>query len=107
MRPPFTAGSVVSAGLGLGGSILNALQHLQLTLFQPEYHISLLRQLVGVSNDHHTLVHLVGALFKNFRDVLGGVLVQIAGRLVRKNHRGLACQGTGDGHTLLLAAGEF
>ena len=86
---------------------MNALQHLQLTLLQPEHHIGLFCQLIGVSNDHHTLVHLVGALFKNFRDVLGGVLVQIAGRLVRQDHRGHACQGAGDGHPLLLAAGEL
>ena len=49
----------------------------------------------------------MGALFKNFRDVLGGVLVQIARRFVCQDHRGLTCQGAGNGYTLLLAAGEL
>ena len=49
----------------------------------------------------------VGAFYEDLDDILGGVLVKIAGRLVRQDHRGHACQGAGDGHPLLLAAGEL
>ncbi len=79
----------------------------QRPLLYPEHHIGLFCQFVGVGDYHNAFSHSMGALFENFRDVLGGVLVQIAGRLVRQDHRSLACQGTGDGHPLLLAAGEL
>ena len=36
-----------------------------------------------------------------------GVLVEVAGRLVGQQHRGLLDQGAGDRHPLLLAAGQF
>ena len=45
--------------------------------------------------------------FEDLGNVLGGVLVQIARRFVCQDHRGLTCQGAGNGYTLLLAAGEL
>jgi hypothetical protein len=40
-------------------------------------------------------------------DLVPGVLVQVPGRLVGQQDLGLLDQGAGDGHPLLLAAGQF
>jgi hypothetical protein len=40
-------------------------------------------------------------------DLLGGLGVQVAGRLVGEHDRGTVDQRSGDGHALLLAAGEL
>ena len=56
-----------------GAEIVNTLQHLQFTLSQPEHHIGLFCQFVGVGDNHHAFPHSVGALFENIRDVLGSV----------------------------------
>ena len=46
-------------------------------------------------------------LFQQPHDVVPGALVQVPGRLVGQQHLGLLDQGPGDGHPLLLAAGQL
>ena len=60
-----------------------------------------------MGNDYHAFIHLVGAFLQDSRNIPRRILIQIAGRFVRQDHRGLTCQGAGNGHTLLLAAGEL
>ena len=44
---------------------------------------------------------------KNIHDAPGGIRVQVARRLVSNHDGGVVDDGTGDGHTLLLAAGKL
>ena len=57
--------------------------------------------------DHHDgLVEGLAGGFQQGDDVLAGLGVQVAGGLIGQQDGGFGSQGSGDGHPLLLAAGE-
>ena len=61
-----------------------------------------------VVGDHDDgLVKLPARHFQKTDDVVAGSGVQVSGRLVGQDNRGLAGKGSCDGHPLLLAAGEL
>ena len=62
----------------------------------------------GVVGDHdHRLVELVDGLAQQAQDLLGGVRVQVAGRLVGEQHGGPVHERARHRDALLLAAGEL
>ena len=66
------------------------------------------RRGLRVVGDHdHRLVELVDRLAQQAEHLLGGVRVQVAGRLVGEHHRRAVHQRAGHGDALLLAAGEL
>ena len=61
-----------------------------------------------VVGDHdHRLVELVDGLAQQAQHLLGGVRVQVAGRLVGEHHGGPVHERARHGDALLLAAGEL
>lgn len=46
-------------------------------------------------------------LLQDVHDLLTGTAVEVAGRFIRKYQLGMGGNGTGDGHSLLLSAGQF
>ena len=62
---------------------------------------------VWVVRDHQNRVACMVQLAKNFQDDLFIGFVEIAGGLVGQNNFRLIDQRAGDGHALLLAAGEL
>ena len=62
----------------------------------------------GLVGDHdHGLVELVDGLAQQAQHLLGGVRVQVAGRLVGEQHGGPVHERARHGDALLLAAGEL
>jgi hypothetical protein len=62
----------------------------------------------GIVRDHeHGLPALFDQLSQERHDAFTLNAVQVARRLVGQNEKRLDHQGAGDGHALLLAAGEF
>jgi hypothetical protein len=63
---------------------------------------------LGIVSDHqHGLVELAGGGAEHLEDGVGVFGVEVAGGLVGEDDRGAGNEGTGDGYTLLLAAGEL
>ena len=60
-----------------------------------------------VGNHHHGLGELLTRHLHEPQHILAGFAVQVAGGLVSQKNGGLGGQGPGDGHPLLLAAGEL
>ena len=56
-------------------------------------------------NDGHVL--LLAQIAEKFDDGNGGVRIEISRGLVGEDEHGVVGQGAGDGHALLLAAGEL
>ena len=62
----------------------------------------------GVVGHEHERGPLLGAnLEQQADDLVAGTLVEVAGRLVRQQHRRVVHKGAGHGHALALAAGEM
>jgi hypothetical protein len=62
-------------------------------------------QVVGDQHDGHALLGV--QRLEQRHDLLAGAGVEVAGRLVGQQHLRVADQGAGDGHPLLLAAGQL
>ena len=60
-----------------------------------------------VGDDHHGDAQALVDVLEQGEDGLGGHGVEGAGGLVAQKHFRVAGQGAGDGHALLLAAGEL
>ena len=63
------------------------------------------RHLVGDNDDGDA--GLFVDLFQQVQDLLGGLGIQGTGRFVAEQDRRIACQGPGNGHSLLLPAGKL
>ena len=72
---------------------------------QTEHHVSLLGQLAVVSHHDDGSALLSGQPGQELHHPAAVVLVQVAGGFVRQDDLRACRQGTGDRHTLLLAAG--
>ncbi len=60
-----------------------------------------------VGDDHHGHALLAAGVLQQLEDGLAGDVVQRAGGLVAQQQLGVLGQGPGDGHPLLLAAGQL
>ena len=60
-----------------------------------------------VRDDQHREVQAVAHGLDQFKDLVGGLRVQGAGRLVAEQHVGVRAQGAGDAHALALPAGKL
>lgn len=80
------------------------LRHLQRAFSDNGNNIRLLCQFVRVGYDHNALVLFVGTGFEYPRNILRCILIQIVAKLIRKNHRGFACQRPDNGHALLAGS---
>ncbi len=79
----------------------------QLAVFQPQHAVHALGQFVVVRGDDGDDAGLADELQELLEDALGGLGVEIAGRLVgEQDQRGVG-DGAGDGDALLLAAGQL
>ncbi len=56
--------------------------------------------------DHDDCLARLHQALEKLEDRLGGGRIQVAGRLVRQDQRRIVDQGAGDGHALLLPAGD-
>ena len=79
----------------------------QHAFFQMEHHVRARRN-QGVVRDHqHGLVVLAHQLLDQRHDFVGALAVEVAGGLVAEQKRGIGDDGAGNGHALLLSAGEL
>ena len=62
-------------------------------------------QIIVVS-DHEDRFSGLRQVLKEMEDHFGGLRIQVAGRLIRGEQDRIVCQGAGNGHTLLLSAGQ-
>jgi hypothetical protein len=60
-----------------------------------------------MGHEHQRGLRLAVQPEQQFDDALAGGRIQVAGGLVGEQHRGIGGEGPGDGHPLLLAAGQL
>ncbi len=60
-----------------------------------------------IMRDHHNRFSLRNQLFKNLQDGFGGQAIQVAGGFVGNDQVRVVDQGAGNGHALLLPAGDM
>ena len=60
-----------------------------------------------MGHDHHGGAFLTAHVLQNLQDLLAGVVVQRAGRLVAQQDLRILRHSSGDGHTLLFTAGKL
>src|SRR5688500_415233 len=76
-------------------------------LVEVERGVRALRRL-GVVGDHEDgLAQVAGQLLQQVEDLVRAVAVEVAGGLVAEQERGIGHDGAGDGHALLLTAGQL
>ena len=76
-------------------------------IFNTDYNICLPGNLRVVGDNDQSLAEFGGAGCEQLQYLLAGFLIQIAGRFVGDDQAGFRQYGTGDGHTLLFASGQF
>ena len=95
-------------GLGIGEDLGHRAFFHHLTGIQDGHMLAdLLHHAHLVGDDDHRDAQFPVDVLDQLQDGVGGVGVQGAGGFVAQQHLGIGCQGPGDGHPLLLAAGEL
>src|SRR2546427_1174592 len=80
---------------------------LQFALVQVAYEMGALGGVRVVRHHHDGLLELLVQPLEQRQDLLGGLAIEVTGRLVRHEDRGVGRDGARDGDALLLAAGEL